>query len=163
MNSDHFFQQSIAFLHSIGIETEFQTLPDEACFLPGLLIRDGRIFIDPEKLLFAGDVLHEAGHLAVVPAAERATLDGPAIGKRKDAPAEEMMAIAWSYAACIHLDIAPSFVFHGHGYQGGGEHILQNFNEGRYFGVPMLQWLGMTTATPGAGAVYPAMQKWLRD
>lgn len=162
MNNDHYFQTALSFLHSIGIETEEERLAQEDCFLPGLLIRNGRILFDREKLLYPGDVLHEAAHLAIVPAAERKIISGPAIGKRPDAPAEEMMAIAWSYAACIHLDIDPRFVFHNEGYQQGGTSIVENFREGRYFGVPVLEWLQMTT-TKGDGPVYPAMIKWLRD
>lgn len=149
------------FLRYIGIETNFCTLDASRCFLPGLLIEGGRILIDLEKLLYAGDLLHEAGHVAVVPEAERVTLDGPTIGSRKDAAAEEMMAIAWSYAACVHLTIAPSFVFHEAGYRGGGAEIARNFKEGNYFGVPLLQWLGMTGRTED-DARYPAMVKWLR-
>ena len=160
MNTD--FEKALTFLREIGIETHFCSLVEESCFLPGLLIKAGRILIDAEKLLYAGDVLHEAGHVAVVPSAERTSLHGPLIGQRKEAPAEEMMAIAWSYAACVHLDIDPSFVFHESGYQGGGASIAQNFREGNYFGVPLLQWLGMTGCA-GEGAVYPAMDKWLRD
>ncbi|HET7897102.1 MAG TPA: hypothetical protein VFL47_05520, partial [Flavisolibacter sp.] len=107
---------------------------------------------------------HEAGHLAVIPTSDRKTLDGPAIAKRKDAPAEEMMAIAWSYAACLHLRIDPAFVFHEAGYKGGGASIVENFREKRYFGVPLLVWLGMTSdKETGDGIVYPAMRKWLRD
>ncbi|MDQ3278879.1 MAG: hypothetical protein M3Q06_11170 [Bacteroidota bacterium] len=162
MNNDHYLQTALAFLHTIGIETEEDSLVAEDCFLPGLLIENGRILIDREKLLYPGDVLHEAAHLAVVPAAERKGLNGPAIGKRPDAPAEEMMAIAWSYAACIHLDIDPGFVFHNEGYQKGGYSIVDNFREGRYIGVPVLEWLQMTT-TKGDGPLFPAMTKWLRD
>lgn len=162
MNNDDSFQTAISFLHAIGIETAEDSLAPEDCFLPGLMIVNGRIVFDRATLLYPGDVLHEAAHLAVVPAAERKQLNGPAIGKRKDAPAEEMMAIAWSYAACIHLHIDPHFVFHKEGYRQGGDSIVENFTEGRYFGVPVLEWLQMTT-TKGDGPVYPAMLKWLRD
>jgi hypothetical protein len=108
--------------------------------------------------------LHEAAHIAVVPAVERKSLHGFSIAERNNAPAEEMMAIAWSYAACIHLDIDPAFVFHPHGYKEGAQAIIENFRQGKYIGVPVLQWLGMTsTSAPGNQPVYPAMIKWLRD
>ncbi|NTS39383.1 hypothetical protein HRG84_00580 [Flavisolibacter sp. BT320] len=162
MNNDLYFQTAINFLRTIGIETAEEALAPDECFLPGLLIRDGRILFDRQQLLHPGDILHEAAHLAVVPAAERKHLDGPAIGKRPDAPAEEMMAIAWSYAACIHLHIDPCFVFHKDGYHQGSDSIVENFKEGRYFGVPVLEWLQMTT-TRGDGPFYPTMTKWLRD
>jgi hypothetical protein len=157
------FGKVIEFIHSIGIETEFRTLPATDCFLPGLLIEGGRIIIDREQLKYPGDIIHEAAHIAVVPAQQRKDLSGVALGSRSDAPAEEMMAIAWSYAACLHLDMDPHFVFHEHGYKGGGASLVQNFREGNYIGVPMLQWLGMTTTSRESNIVYPAMMKWVRD
>jgi hypothetical protein len=87
--------------------------------------------------------------------------------QRESSEAEEMMAIAWSYAACIHLQIDPYFVFHEGGYQSGGKEIANNFNEKRYFGLPMLQWIGLTVDEKNAAALgivpYPNMIKWLRD
>jgi hypothetical protein len=81
--------------------------------------------------------------------------------------AEEMMAIAWSYAACRHLGIDARFVFHDEGYKNGGSHIADNFDEGRYFGVPMLQWTGMALERKKDEEpdlpVYPAMMKWMRE
>jgi hypothetical protein len=161
--NDPLFEKALVFLQEIGIPTECRTLQPEDCFLPGLLIDKGRIMVDKALLQYPGDIVHEAAHIAVVPAEERSSLSGPGVGKRKDAPAEEMMAIAWSYAACIHLDIDPHFVFHQEGYKGGGAEIVANFREGRYFGVPMLQWLGMTTTANESAVAYPAMIKWLRD
>ena len=164
MNDNRYYEQALQFLHEIGIETIFREIPHEQSFLPGLLIENGKIIIDKENLLYPGDLLHEAAHLAVIPASERIEISGASIGKRKDAPAEEMMAIAWCYAACIHLDIDPHFVFHEKGYKGEGENIITNFREGRYFGVPVLEWLGMTkTKKEKDQPIYPAMIKWLRD
>lgn len=76
-----------------------------------------------------------------------------------------MMAIAWSYAACIHLKIDPYFVFHEEGYKNGGNHIADSFNNKQYFGVPMLQWKGMTVDEKNADALgvksYPYMLNWV--
>ena len=55
-----------------------------------------------------------------------------------------MMAIAWSYAASVHLQLDPSVVFHADGYRGGSQSLIENFTGGRYIAVPTLQWLGMT-------------------
>ncbi len=41
-------------------------------FLPGIMIRDGGLVVDPSQLKWPGDLLHEAGHLAVLPPALRA-------------------------------------------------------------------------------------------
>ena len=44
--------------------------------------------------------------------------------------------------------------------------MLQNFADGRYIGVPMLQWLGLClderSAGPLGGKPYPHMLHWLR-
>ena len=64
--------------------------------------------VDPGRLRFPGNVLHEAGHLAVATPQGRAGMDRDA---GKDA-AEEMMAIGWSYAAALHLGLDPAVVFH---------------------------------------------------
>lgn len=165
-DKDEFLLNCISFLHDIGIETFFEKLA-EPCFLPGLSIRNGIIIIDKEALSYPGDILHEAGHIAVVPAAERHTLTASSIGKREQRDAEEMMAIAWSYAACVHLGLDPYIVFHDEGYKGGGSYIADNFSDGNYFGLPMLQWKGMAADEKNAPklnvAPYPHMIKWLAD
>ncbi|MBO9593940.1 MAG: hypothetical protein J7599_13615 [Niabella sp.] len=159
------FECCLAFIRSIGIPVAERSIA-AATFLPGILIHDGSIIIDREQLKYPGDVLHEAGHIAVIPAAERATVCGSDIASRPERAAEEMMAIAWSYAACRHLDIDPYFVFHDEGYQHGGTQIADQFAAGQWFGVSMLQYVGMTAepkmaATLGRPA-YPAMAQWMR-
>src|SRR6476659_315301 len=141
------FEKAVRFLREIGIEILTGTIDTESSFLPGFFIEKGKIIMDKNNIKFPGDILHEAAHIAVVPSADRSLLDGKSIGKRKDAAAEEMMAIAWSYAACMHLKIDPHFVFHENGYKGGGASIVKNFEKGNYIGVPVLQWLGMTTVS----------------
>ncbi|MCD2421839.1 hypothetical protein LQ567_03640 [Niabella pedocola] len=165
MHSDH-LERSIAFIRSIGIPVTEHSIA-EATFLPGILISEGGIIIDKERLQYPGDVLHEAGHIAVIPAAERATVCGAEIAARPERAAEEMMAIAWSYAACKYLNIDPYFVFHDEGYQNGGKQIADQFEAGQWFGVPMLQYAGMTAEPQMAAALnrpaYPAMIQWLRS
>jgi hypothetical protein len=163
---DEYLSICISFLNEIGIETKFEKL-DEPCFLPGLSIRNGSIIIDREALKYPGDVLHEAGHIAIVPAAERPALTASAIEKREHREAEEMMAIAWSYAACMHLSLDPYVVFHDDGYKGGGSYIADNFSNKNYFGLPMLQWKGMAADEKNAALLnippYPYMIKWVLD
>jgi hypothetical protein len=154
----------IAFLNSIGISVVFKKI-ESGSFLPGLCIENGAIIIDADALQHPGDILHEAGHIAVVDAASRATLNQQNITGSAMREAEEMMAIAWSYAACLHLQLDPTIVFHESGYQGGGQKIVDNFRAGRFFGTPMLQFYKMTIepahAQPG-DLVYPQMLQWLR-
>ena len=76
-----------------------------------------------------------------------------------------MAAIAWSYAATLHLNIDPAVLFHNSGYKGDAENLLENFQAGRYIGAPLLQWYGMTidgTNEEKDRAAYPKMIHWLR-
>ena len=150
-------EKCIVFLNSIGIKTMYRQLESES-FLPGLSIENGCILVDREALKHPGDILHEAGHIAVVPAADRATLNAASIKTRPSREAEEMMAIAWSYAACIHLGLDVYFVFHDDGYKGDGHSIAENFLARRFFGTPMLQWCGMIDEK-----FFPTMIKWMRE
>ena len=56
-----------------------------------------------------------------------------------------MAAIAWSWAALVHLRLDPAVVFHQEGYRGGSQSLIENFSMGRFVGVPMLRWMGMIT------------------
>ena len=152
----------VAFLRGIGLEVGAGTIA-EPTVLPGVTVEQGRLVIDELRLKYPGDVLHEAGHLAVAPPAQRDALDRN-VGNDG---AEEMMAIGWSYAAALHLGIDPAIVFHADGYRGGGDYLVRNFLEGHFIGLPMLQWVGMTfdekRATENGARAYPHMQSWLRE
>ena len=149
------------FLDDIGLPVRLDPIP-EATFLPGLHLDHGVIVFDEDRLLYPGDLLHEAGHLALLLPAERAQANGDT----GDLGGLEMGAIAWSYAAALHLGIDPAVVFHPHGYRGGSQALLENFSHGRYIGVPILEWLGLTVSANRANelgvAPYPAMRRWMR-
>jgi len=151
----------VAFLRGIGLTIRAGDLPDPT-FLPGMQIDHGTLVVDEARLRYPGDLLHEAGHLAVATPDRRADMPADA---GADA-AEEMMAIAWSYAALVHLQLDPTVVFHPDGYKGDSASLIDNFTHGRYFGVPMLQWVGMTLEPPRARErgvpPYPHMLSWLR-
>lgn len=159
------FEQCIAFLNSIGIETSFRKIGNKS-FLPGFLINKGTIIIDRDALEHPGDILHEAGHIAVVPAADRPGLSEKSIIGRKNRESEEIMAIAWSYAACINLLIDPNFVFHEEGYRGGRDYITNSCRNKEYIGLAMLEKIGLTASEKKAQRLhipsYPHMLKWLR-
>lgn len=163
LTSDKAFQDCVAFIQSIGLNISWvDSLTDT--IVPGFAIEGGVLQICKNDVFYPGDILHEAAHLAVIPAKDRPALSNKAIGERADFQAEEMMCIAWSYAACLHLKLDPEFVFHAEGYKGGGTFLADNFKEGRYIGVPMLQYVGMALeAGAGDQAAYPAMIKWLRQ
>ena len=167
VNQDMITDRIIAFVREIGIEVRMDEVVPAQAFVPGIAIQDGALVIDMEKLKYPGDILHEAGHLAVSDAQSRKSMGGILDSTNENAPAGELMAIAWSYAAATYLSIDPHIVFHEFGYQGGGSNIVDNFSEGRYLGLPMLQWVGLCLDPKHAllkGCEgYPTMLKWLRD
>ncbi len=151
-----------AFLGEIGLQISSGAVPGVTA-LPGIDIDLGTIVIDEDRLLYPGDVLHEAGHLAVVPPERRAGFHHD-VGND---PAEEMMAIAWSWAATRHLSLDPAIVFHPNGYRGGSQAILAAFGAGSSIGTPMLDFVGMSVdprraARDGLAPFYPQMRHWLR-
>jgi hypothetical protein len=156
---DPLAERLTAFVRGIGIEVRGAALPHKT-FLPGLEISHGAILVDQDRLSEPGDILHEAGHLAVADPAER---HAPVLSP---SPGDELTAIAWSYAALRYLDLDPAVVFHAEGYKGGAQSIIENFTAGRYFGVPLLQLYGMSLEPKRAAelnaAPFPNMLRWLR-
>lgn len=150
----------VAFLTEIGIPVVVESL-DTDTLLPAMTVRDGALVIDPARLEWPGDLLHEAGHIAVTDPVLR-----PTLREVPSDPAEEMAAIAWSYAAAVELGLDAAVVFHEAGYRGGGPGLAEGFTAGQYFGVPLLDWFGMTSEPRRAAQqglpAYPVMQRWLR-
>ncbi len=158
-------EKVLSFLKEIGIDVVEKQL--ETSFLPGLSLGPNCLYIDFEKLLYPGDILHEAGHLAVTTSAERKiagtnemALDWPTQG-------EEMGAILWSFAAAKHLELPVEFVFHPNGYKNESEWLISNFTNETYIGLPFLEWTGLSLgkerATKEGKEAFPKMLKWLRD
>ena len=148
-----------AFVRGIGIEAVPASLPDST-FLPGLDVRYGVLLIDDARLAYPGDILHEAGHVAVCDPAERKQEKlTPNLG-------DEIAAIAWSYAALRFLDLNPAVVFHEGGYQRGSRPFIENISTGRYVGVLLLQLYGLAVEPRLAEAhgleAYPHMLGWVR-
>ncbi|QUL37718.1 hypothetical protein [Erythrobacter sp. JK5] len=145
------------FLTGIGIECA--PIGDEqAQLLDGLAIVGGRLLIDPAIAVWPGDLLHEAGHIAIAAPEERSSLGpiGPDGG-------DEMAAIAWSYAAACACDVSLEQLFHDGGYRGESETLRTAFADQGYIGAPMLGYFGMTDPHGIAGKhPYPSMIRWLR-
>jgi hypothetical protein len=154
------------FIREIGLEIIPKKL-DGNTFLSGIFIENGKIFVDEDKLTFPGDLLHEAGHLAAAPGDLRGQLSDEVDLPDFDMDAIEAAAIAWSYAAALHLDLEPRVVFHEGGYKGQSESLLLSFSLGVFFGVNILEESGMTATGERAEKFgippYPSMIKWLAD
>jgi hypothetical protein len=151
--ADPLIRRVVTFLEEIGLTVRAGAVPGPS-FVPGVAIERGMLVVDEERLQYPGDLFHEAGHLAVLPREARERIDGDVGGD----VGLELGAIAWSYAAAAHLGVDPAVVFHEGGYRGGSASVLENFAAGRYIGVPILEWTGLTTA-----ATYPTMRAWLRE
>lgn len=149
-------------VRAIGISVRYGTVPDGP-FLHGVLIDRGALLVDEDRLQFPGDVLHEAGHIAMLPPAERPQVIGtlPADG------GQEMATLAWSYAMAIAFGLPLEVVFHDR-FKAGGRWLRDAFSTGQCLGTPLLQCWGMTRI-PGAPShfdhlpLFPQMAKWLRD
>jgi hypothetical protein len=158
MLADPLAEQLAVIIRGIGIDVTTAALPERTP-LPGMDIRHGAIVVDESRRYYPGDLLHEAGHLAVThPDQRRQPMLSPTGG-------DELATIAWSYAAALHFGIDIEILFHPVGYRGESSALIENFTAGRYIGVPLLHAYGMTVEPRRAAAgvlPYPHMLRWLR-
>jgi hypothetical protein len=147
-------------LRQIGLTVRFAPLGVDT-FLPGVTLAPGGLIVDPDRLLYPGDLLHEAGHLATMLPEQRASAGSNAGSDMGD----EIAAQTWSYASAIHLGLPPEMVFHFNGYKGAAASLIQVYRDSSA-GVPLLQWMGLTLDSTRAAAIsvppYPHMIRWLR-
>jgi hypothetical protein len=155
-------ERVVAFIRALGIGVVEGPMFRET-LVPGIDIEDGVLRIEPARMSAPADLLHEAGHIALTPRERWPSLQGTI----DSTPADEVSAIAWTWAAARLLGIDPERVFHEEVVSGNGPTLLENFTEGRYVGVPMLQRWGLTMEPRAAAAAgvepYPHMLRWLRD
>ncbi|MGR4864534.1 hypothetical protein [Caulobacter sp. LARHSG274] len=154
--SDPLVARIVAFLRGVGFTVEPAVL-DQATLLPGVTVAGGVLQVDAARLAWPGDLLHEAGHLA---------LGEPGADGVSDDPGEEMGAIAWSFAAALAMDLDAAVLFHAGGYKGEARALIENFTQGGYVGAPILAWRGLThepgRAPPDGPPAYPHMLAWRR-
>ena len=154
----------LAFLQAIGLPLVEVDLSADGTFLPGMALRNGGLAYDPVHLRHPGDLLHEAGHLAVLPPEIRAKAGAEDL---MGAPATEVAAIAWSVAASMHLKLPLDVVFHEEGYRGHHRALAMSYALGVYPGLPGLESAGLAVGPEGGArlgvAPYPSMIRWLRE
>ncbi|MHA3789461.1 hypothetical protein ACX0HA_14715 [Flavobacterium hauense] len=159
-----YLQKCIDFIESIGIKVTEKAL-DESTFLPGLMLGAHTIYVDYDKLKYPGDILHEAGHIAVSSQKERELTGTTAMPDSWPTQGDEIAAILWSYAALRHLELPIEFVFHPDGYKNHSSWYIDTFTKGNFIGLPLLQWYGMSHSddqlSEGLPA-FPVMQNWIR-
>ncbi len=156
----------IDFLISIGIEIAAEKSDGES-FLPGIIVENGGLLVDEEKLQYPGDLLHEAGHLAIAPSDIRPDLNDEVVIPGVNMDVMEVQVTAWAYAAIVYLGLEPQILFHQGGYKGMSDSLIFTFGMGIYPGANGLENIGMTALGENARklgvAPYPNMLKWLRD
>lgn len=157
-----FLPRIVDVITDVGIPIMFASVPDG--FLPGVEIRAGGLIVDEDRLAYAGDLLHEAAHIAVMAPDQRTLCDGGALNAD---PAEEMACHAWCYAAAKSFDLPLDVVFHD-AYKAGGSWLREVFqDEDSILGQPMLQYWEMTRLPNSDESfdhlpLFPKMGKWLR-
>lgn len=153
------------FIESIGIPIQFRAI-EEDTFLPGVFISHGSLIVDVNKLKHPGDLLHEAGHIAVLTPEERATEHGSLVTEQKPEQSREIAVICWTWAAIVKTGIDPEVVFHPEGYKGANDWLIEQFQNGTYIGLPLLEYYGLCAGPRRAAETgvppFPHMLKWLR-
>jgi hypothetical protein len=157
--SDPLVTKLSTFVCSIGIEVQACPIDWKTQF-PGLEVKLGAVLVDESKLIHPGNILHEAGHIAIHDPARRKEPNF------KPIKGEELSALAWSYAAVVYLGLGSELVFYPGSYHGWATSLIENFAEGRYMGVPLLQRYGMAVDQRSAAErglkPYPHMLRWVR-
>jgi len=148
------------FFDEIGINYNLTKI-ETVTFLPGIQIRNGQLQIDLQQLKYPGDLLHEAGHIAVTKEAERTALNDNVIENNAEKTGDEMAVLIWSFAAARKIGLPSEIVFHEDGYKGEAKWLAEHFESGNYIGLPLLQWMGLTDAE-GENS-FPQMKAWLRE
>ena len=171
-----------AFLEAIGIGVTIE--PGANGFLDHIRIVDGILRVDPGCPV--GDVLHEAGHLAVTPARWRkqcqANMDEMvadmfadlrALGEHPDSPLSraamqggEQEAIAWAWSAGVHLRLMPNDIIIDapYAFEGFGNEVRACLAARDHPGISGLAHAGFCS-TNGLGGKprYPKLAFWTQE
>lgn len=168
------------FLAEIGLSARL--VPGAAGFLEGVRIVGGGLEVDPNAR--ASNVLHEAGHLAVIPGRYRPFMHGDlsdGIAKMMDAvkdehpdsplwrsaiQASEAEATAWAWAAGVAIGLPAEKIILDEEYDGTGADIRLALSMRAYPGINGLAHAGWCAANPRFAHVtgrplYPKLAHWL--
>lgn len=146
----------LAFLDEIGIPWQAGKVP-EGSFLPGILVEAGTLVIDLGGACHPGDILHEAGHIALLMPEERPTFSGDLAVQLPTHQGDEVAVILWTYAAALHLGLPLEEVIHDAGYRGDADWLRDTLSGGTYIGLPLLAWMGLCESDS-----FPRMLRWTR-
>lgn len=183
MEFSPYLVQAINFVRSIGIEVEIRE--SVSGFIDHALIENGRLIVDP-KCPVSG-LLHEAGHIAIVPRQFHHLLSGNLYNSLRaifeseayvnaeiDSPLSRAIlqisdpeVTAWAFAAGRHLGIPDDLIIMDHEYDGSGEEIRLRLQWKEYFGINGLAHAGFCALrklyNPKNLAVYPELSFWVQE
>lgn len=171
----------LAWLTSIGLQVERGSRPWQNLFAEGIWIEEGRLIVSADAMV--GDLLHEAGHLAVLPSRFRKLVSGDiddlwgeraelvsSVTERlgqwpEDSEARALMqasdheTIAWSFAAALEVGVDPTLPFlRGFKNDGQAEAIYMACCDKQYIGINGLRAAGFINAIGN----FPILKKWVQ-
>jgi hypothetical protein len=177
----HWVDVTVNFFNSIGLVT---TYCDEATgFFPGISVRNGTLAVGPDCVV--SDLLHEGGHLAVVPAQFRAYLNGN-VGSGLHRMLDEIGALdlhpddllyratiqasdpevqAWGWACGEHLGIPEDLRILDSEFDGEGAVMRQALSMNCHAGINGLAHAGFCLARRVRGLekpAYPKLSHWIQ-
>ena len=172
----------VRFLTEIGLVCH--EVPGVSGFAAGVLIVSGELHVDLD-VVRPSTLLHEAGHLAVIPDLYRSKMSGDLhqsvrdifeeVSARTDDPchpvlialfqASDTEVTAWAWAAGKHLGIPEDLIIEAEDYQNAGDDIALMLRMGRYAGIHGLTHAGFTQhsklmAEMTGAPLYPKMRFW---
>ena len=160
----------------IGLQVrETDTVTD--AFLPRVRIRNGGLEVAPGARI--SDVLHESGHLAVMPDRFRKYLDGDlrigierafaecssgeGVEARALLHADEQAATAWAFAFGASLGLPAERVIEDRDYQGDGASQRLALSVGRHAGIQALRGGGMCAMAYETDSLqWPVLRRWVQ-
>lgn len=169
------------------ISLPWRWVPGAKGFIEGVRVNAGGLDICPKTR--ASAVLHEAGHLACLPARFRAMAQDDlrlavqtmfqtygAEGHEPDSPAykaalqcSDPEATAWAWAAGEHLGLAPGAIIEDDEYSGDGRFLRVQLSTRRHAGINGLAAAGFCVTRPGqletvfGLPAYPRLARWLQQ
>lgn len=177
----NYAEQVMEFLHGIGLPVEIEA--GSTGFIDHVAVVNGGLRVDPRAP--ASGLLHEAGHLAVVPAQFRHLMNGDLeasmdlicsklahLNLEPDSPLDravmqsgETEATAWSWAAGKAIGLPDKQIIKTSEYGGDGGNIRLALSACSYFGINGLAAAGFCVRRRSPYRplpVYPELAYWLQ-
>lgn len=179
-------QSVVSFLNSIGLKTTITQDMSffQKTFIKNILIKDGELLINNKTTI--SDLLHEAGHLAILHPQYRKLANNNISGvlkkmimeinvlqkeNQKYQYCEDECATAWAYAVGVHLQLQDKIIIHKKQYQNTGADVIFGLKHNCHRGIKELQYAGFCVQRSSAKLleefadlpVYPQLAKWVQD